>query len=147
MNREKKQDIKDRLTEKIQKAKKSGQIQSEFLKRAKDYYFFEIRTKPLQFSPSSLKILQKGVDVQIAVDLVEFAFKDVFDIAVVLSGDIDLIESVRTVKNLGKHVIVFGDDSVTSEEMKREADLYINLGRFENKELDKISHIKTKESD
>jgi len=89
-----------------------------------------------------LKIFQKGVDVQLAVDLVEFAYKNTFDIAVILSGDIDLIESVRTTKNLGKHVIIFGDESVTSIEMRREADMYINLGRFNTEQLNQISHIK-----
>lgn len=126
----------------IKKAKKSKKIQTEFLKLARDYYYFEIRDKPLQFSPSTFKVFQKGVDVQIAVDLVEFAYKNTFDIAVLLSGDIDLIESVRTTKNLGKHVIIFGDESVTSIEMRREADMYINLRRFDDSQLDKISHIK-----
>jgi uncharacterized LabA/DUF88 family protein len=136
-------DIKTSLKERIEKAKKSKEIQNTFLKLAKGYYFFEIRDKPLQFSPSTLKIFQKGVDVQLAVDLVEFAYKDVFDIAVLLSGDIDLIECVRTTKNLGKHVVIFGDETVTSEEMKREADMFINLSRLDDKQLDQISHIKT----
>ena len=143
--KEKNEDRKKILETKIKKAKKSREIQNEFLKIAKDYYFFEIRDKPLQFSPSTLKIFQKGVDVQLAVDLVEFAYKDAFDIAVILSGDIDLIESIRTTKNLGKHVIIFGDKSVTAVEMRREADMFIDLGRFSDDQLNKISHNKLKE--
>lgn len=139
---EKEESKKAQLKIVIEKAKKSKKIQTEFLKLARDYYFFEIRDKPLQFSPSTFKIFQKGVDVQLAVDLVEFAYKNTFDIAVILSGDIDLIESVRTTKNLGKHVIIFGDESVTSVEMRRDADMFINLGRLDDAQLDKISHIK-----
>ena len=142
LQKEKDASRKAALSTLIEKAKKSKKIQTEFLKLAKDYYYFEIRDKPLQFSPSTLKIFQKGVDVQLAVDLVEFAYKNTFDIAVILSGDIDLIESVRTTKNLGKHVIIFGDESVTSVEMRREADMYINLRRFDDKQLNQISHIK-----
>ncbi|MFT4312088.1 MAG: NYN domain-containing protein [Candidatus Woesearchaeota archaeon] len=133
---------KNALQNMIEKAKKSKKIQTEFLQLARDYYYFEIRDKPLQFSPSTLKIFQKGVDVQLAVDLVEFAYKNTFDIAVVLSGDIDLIESVRTTKNLGKHVIIFGDESVTSVEMRKESDMYINLRRLDSTQLDQISHQK-----
>lgn len=134
---------KELLKKMIEKVKKNKKIQTEFLKLARDYYFFEIRDKPLQFSPSTLKILQKGVDVQLAVDLVEFAYKNTFDIAVILPGDIDLIELVRTAKNLGKHIIIFGDESVTSIEMRREADIYINLRRFDDKQLDQISNQKS----
>ncbi|RMF55222.1 NYN domain-containing protein [Candidatus Woesearchaeota archaeon] len=128
----------------MEQIKKFKEVQSEFLKIASNYYFFEIRSKPLQFSPSTLKVFQKGVDVQLAVDLVEFSYKNVFDIAVVLSGDIDLIESVRTAKNLGKHILIFGDESVTSKEMRKEADHFIDLGRLNDKDLDKISHVVNK---
>ncbi len=135
---------KSKLNEKLESAKRNKAFQSDFLKLAKNYYFFEVRTKPLQFSPSKISIFQKGVDVQIAVDLVEFSYKKVFDIAVLLSGDIDLLESIKTAKSLGKHVLIFGDDSVVAEEMKREADLFIDIGRFTNEQLDKISHIPEK---
>ncbi len=75
----------------IKKTKRSKRIQAEFITLARTYYCFEIRDKPLQFSLSTFKIFQKGVDVQLAVDLVEFAYKHAFDIAVILSGDINLI--------------------------------------------------------
>lgn len=142
LQKEKDSSRKEILIEMIKKTKRSKRIQTEFIKLARTYYYFEIRDKPLQFSPSTLKIFQKGVDVQLAVDLVEFAYKNAFDIAVILSGDIDLIESVRTTKNLGKHIVIFGDESVTSKEMQREADMYINLRHFDDTQLDKISHIK-----
>ena len=144
IKKEKSELRKTQLNEKIESAKKNKEQQSKFFKLAKNYYFFEIRTKPLQFSPSKISIFQKGVDVQIAVDLVEFSYKNVFDIAVLLSGDIDLLESIKTAKRLGKHVLVFGDESVVAEEMKREADLFINIGRFTDEQLDKISHIPEK---
>ena len=138
-----KEDKKVVLQQKIDKAKKSKGIQSDFFKIAKNYYFFEVRKKPLQFNYSQCNIIQKGVDVQIAVDLVEFAYKQMFDIVVLLSGDIDLLESVKTAKNLGKHVILFGDETVTSEEMKREADFFINMSRFSDEDLNKFSTIRT----
>lgn len=131
----KKKKLQD-LTTVIQKGMEG---QKEFLKEAKDYYFFEIRLKPLQLNHHTYNVYQKGVDVQMAVDLVEFAYRDVFDVAVLLSGDVDLLESISTVKNLGKQVIVFGDDRVTSEEIKRESDFFIDLRSFSNKQLDQFS--------
>ncbi len=142
IKKENNEDKKKLLSEKLNTARRNKKLQSDFLKLAKNYYFFEVRTKPLQFSPSKISIFQKGVDVQIAVDLVEFSYKNVFDIVVLMSGDIDLLESIKTAKSLGKHVIIWGDDSVTAEEMKREADLFVDIGRFTDEQFNKISHLR-----
>lgn len=132
---------KEEIEKMLTKAKKDYEKQSMFFRLAKNYYFFEIKTKPLQFSPSERKIAQKGVDVQLAVDLVDFSHKDVFDIAVVLSGDIDLLESIKTVKNMGKQVIIFGENETTADEMKKYADLFVDIGRFTTEQLNAFSHI------
>ncbi len=123
------------------KAKKDREKQVNFFKLAKNYYFFEVRAKPLQLSYSDLKIVQKGVDVQLAVDLVDFAHKNIFDVAVVLSGDIDLLESVKAVKNMGKQVILLGDKESIAEEMKKYADFLIDISRFTGEQLDAFSHV------
>lgn len=128
------------LEELLEQAKNGKATQTEFFKKAKNYYFFELRCKPLQFSPAKNSIFQKGVDVQLAVDLVDFTHKNVYDVVVLLSGDIDLIESIQTAKNLGKHIILFGDRSVTAEELKRNIDLFIDLNRLNESELDKFTH-------
>jgi uncharacterized LabA/DUF88 family protein len=125
----------------LEKCKKEYEKQSNFFKYAKNYLFFEIKLKPLQFSPNGLRVLQKGVDVQLAVDLVDFTHKNIFDIAVILSGDIDLIESIKTAKGMGKQIIIMGNSGVTAEEMKRYADLFIDIGRFTDEQLNKFTHI------
>jgi len=125
----------------LERAKKEKEKQTTFFNYAKDYYFFEIKKKPLQFSYSDTKIIQKGVDVQIAVDLIDFTYKNIYDICVLLSGDIDLLESVKTAKELGKHIIIFGDSSVTAEEMKRNADFFIDVGRLKEEELNEFTHV------
>lgn len=131
----------EQLKELILKCKKEQEKQKKFFNFAKNYYFFEIRSKPLQFSYSDLRVMQKGVDVQLAVDLVDFTHKNVFDIAVLLSGDIDLLESVKTAKSMGKHIILFGDASVTAEEMKKECDLFIDTHRLLEEDLNKFTHV------
>jgi len=138
----------DLLSQLLEKCRKEQEKQKKFFNFAKNHYFFEIRAKPLQFSYSDTKVIQKGVDVQLAADLVDFTHKDMFDIAVILSGDIDLLESVKIAKSMGKHVILFGDESVTAEEMKKYADMFINISRFTEEQLDKFSHFhRNKEED
>ncbi|MBP2146279.1 uncharacterized LabA/DUF88 family protein [Methanofollis sp. W23] len=48
--------------------------------------------------------IEKGVDVFLAVDMLRFAYTDVYDTAVLVSGDGDFVSVVNAVKDLGKHV-------------------------------------------
>lgn len=52
--------------------------------------------------------VEKGVDVQIAVDMVVGAFQDDFDTAMLVSSDTDLIPAIKQVKLLGKRVEYIG---------------------------------------
>ena len=49
--------------------------------------------------------VEKGVDVLLSVDMIQKAFENQYDIAILLSGDGDLAHAVSVVKNQGKHVI------------------------------------------
>jgi len=51
-------------------------------------------------------IAQKGVDVQFAVDVLDHAHQDRYDVAVLITGDEDFLPLVRRVISLGKHVLV-----------------------------------------
>lgn len=120
-------------------AEKSKEAQKKFLSKAMTFNFFEIRKKPLQFTPSK-GIFQKGVDVQLAVDLVSNAYLNTYDVAVLLSGDIDLLESLKLIKNLGKHIVIFSHYKNVAKEMVRESDLLVDFQRLDDLLLDKFSH-------
>jgi uncharacterized LabA/DUF88 family protein len=47
---------------------------------------------------------EKGVDVQIATHLVAMAYRDEYDVAILVSGDGDLAPAVREVRRLGRIV-------------------------------------------
>lgn len=47
---------------------------------------------------------EKGVDVKIAVDMIKFAYEDLYDIAFLVSGDGDLVDAVKMVREIGKTV-------------------------------------------
>jgi uncharacterized LabA/DUF88 family protein len=48
--------------------------------------------------------VEKGVDVQLAVDMVKLAVANTYDVAVLVSGDGDFAAAVEFVKQQGKHV-------------------------------------------
>jgi len=46
---------------------------------------------------------EKGVDVKLATDMIRL--KDIYDVAIILSGDGDYVPAVQAVKDSGKHII------------------------------------------
>lgn len=53
---------------------------------------------------SMVSLVEKGIDVAIAVDMLMLAFSDAYDVAVLVSGDADFVRAVDAVKQLGKRV-------------------------------------------
>jgi len=99
--------------------------------------FLEFRRKPLQYYRG--KITQKGVDVQLAVDLVSHAYGQNFDVAVVCSGDVDLLESVKLVKNLGNKVIIASHPNTMAAAMETAADCFIDFSKLKSTEIEEIA--------
>ncbi|MFC1967222.1 NYN domain-containing protein [Chloroflexota bacterium] len=49
---------------------------------------------------------EKGIDVQLATDMITHSFKNNYDIAVLVAGDSDFAGAIQSVKDNGKHVEV-----------------------------------------
>lgn len=49
-------------------------------------------------------LVEKGIDVAIAVEALSLAFQNAYDTALIVSGDGDYVELVETLKRYGKHV-------------------------------------------
>jgi uncharacterized LabA/DUF88 family protein len=49
---------------------------------------------------------EKGVDTKIATDMLSMAYKNIYDTAILVSGDGDFASTIEAVKELGKHVEV-----------------------------------------
>lgn len=58
-------------------------------------------------------LVEKGIDVAIAVEALSLAYQDAYDTALLVSGDGDYAELVEAIKRLGKHVecAMFRDQS------------------------------------
>ena len=72
-------------------------------------------------------MVEKGVDVMMATDLVVAAYRDLYDTAIVVSGDGDFYPAVQAAKDVGKHVEVVAFQSNLSPEVRRVADLSLML--------------------
>ncbi len=130
--------IKD--NEKIEEIKRKIDIQKRFFEVTRNFNFFELKTLPLKYENG--KIIQKGIDVRIAVDLVYNALNNNFDVAIICSGDIDLIEAVKMAKNHGKRIIMVSHPNISSKELQKEADFFINIKKLNVDELNNFSRIK-----
>jgi len=86
--------------------------QQRFYGRLARIPYFEVRLGRLSRKQSHCRscgdeferYIEKGVDMRIGVDMLSLASKNLLDVAVLVSGDGDLSEAVKAVKELGKHV-------------------------------------------
>lgn len=71
---------------------------------------------------------EKGVDIQLATDMITHSFKNNYDVAVLAASDTDYVGALQAVKDNGKHVEValFGKER-TSHELRVVADKVVNL--------------------
>jgi uncharacterized LabA/DUF88 family protein len=79
----------------------------------------------------------KGVDISLATEVLSNAYKDNYDVAVLVAGDADYVPMVEEVKRQGKIVYVsfFGDaDQGAKDELRLAADDFLPIGSafFEN---------------
>lgn len=90
--------------------KSDGTQKSDDMVKGQQRFLNALRTAPyveVRYGRMVTKgdtFVQKGVDVALAVDMLSMAYKDLYDVAVLLSSDSDLVSAVQNVKDLGKHV-------------------------------------------
>lgn len=94
--------------------------QQEFLDILNKTPYLEVRlggTKQAQGVP-----VEKGVDIMLATDLLNFAWLDYYDVALIVSGDADFTYALQAVKNMGKHVEVAYFEGGISRDLLNVAD-------------------------
>ena len=71
---------------------------------------------------------EKGVDVQLATDMITHSFKNNYDVAVLVAGDNDFVGALQSIKDNGKHVEValFGKER-SSYRLRMVADKVISI--------------------
>lgn len=71
--------------------------------------------------------VEKGVDIQIAIDLLRLAYADAYDVAVLVSGDGDFAEVLRVIQDMGKQAENTTFQSLSSYRLAQQADRYFPL--------------------
>jgi len=93
---------------------------------------FEVRTARLVKNNDHWE--QKGVDTIIALDMVEKAVSNQYDVAILVSGDLDHLPAVKSVKNLGKQVYGVYYEESYSKPLINEFDLGYTLEKIHDGE-------------
>lgn len=81
------------------------------------------------WKPRGNTMVEKGVDVMIAADLISHAYEDHYDTAILVSGDADFYPALQVVKDTGKQVEVAAFDSNLSSEAARLSDVLVKFDR------------------
>ena len=98
-----------------------GVEQAKFLESLYDTPYVEVRLGIWKQRGDIM--VEKGVDVMLATDVVTNAYKDHYDTAIVVSGDSDFYPALQAVKDVGKHIEVAAFDMNLSAESARVADV------------------------
>ncbi len=68
------------------------------------------------------QLVEKGVDIMLATDLLQYAWDDLYDVAILVSGDGDFTYAVKAVKDTGKYVEIAAFPSNLSWDLAQMAD-------------------------
>jgi uncharacterized LabA/DUF88 family protein len=69
----------------------------------------------------------KGDDVHLAVDLVSGAYENLYDTAIIVSGDEDFVPAIKKVQKLGKKIVNAYFKSSSSASLKKTCDDFIYM--------------------
>jgi len=94
--------------------------QHEFLDILRKTPYLEVRLGGMKTAQGVS--VEKGIDVMLATDLLYFAWHDLYDVAIVVSGDADFAYALQAVKNMGKHIEVAYFESGVSKDLLEVAD-------------------------
>jgi uncharacterized LabA/DUF88 family protein len=92
---------------------KQNDARAQRLRRSQQQLFSHLQSEKQQFEikkgfmmKSDGAFHEKGVDVHMATDLLVGAYENLWDTAIIISSDTDLIPTIEKVKSLGKNISV-----------------------------------------
>ena len=94
--------------------------QQDFLSALRETPFLEVRLGGTKLAQGVT--VEKGIDVMIVTDMLQFAWKDLYEVAVVVSGDSDFAYALQALKNMGKYVEIACFESNVSRDLLDVAD-------------------------
>lgn len=100
--------------------------QQKFLNAIQRKPYFSVVLGRLETRPSGIYV-EKGVDIALAIDMLDLAYHNTYDTAIIISGDGDFSRAVEIVQRMGKHVENAVPPSVHSFHLQKTCDRTINL--------------------
>lgn len=99
--------------------------QQRFLTKLRSFPYFDLKFGRLEKRGDTH--VEKGVDINIAVDMLELAYSDAYDTAILVSGDGDYVAAVEAIKRRGKHVENVFFQKGGSYHLSKSSDVFISL--------------------
>lgn len=99
--------------------------QQKFFAKLHNIPYMEVKLGRLVKRPGGM--VEKGVDVKLAVDMLVMAFSGIYDTAILVSGDGDFDSAAYGAKNMGKHVENAYFSKGHSDQLKKACDKTILL--------------------
>lgn len=126
---------------------RGNQVQNAMMQRrlsawvAEDAQRVHVFPRPLRYSSSRPKGEEKGVDVELAIDLVSLAIDDAFDVLVLGSGDSDLVPALQFVADRypDKRIVTLGYRAEQGFESEAPAALDLPRGTVERRTINKLT--------
>jgi len=84
------------------KTSKMYSTQMSFLDQLERSNYMKVRYGRLVGIPPNFK--EKGTDVFLAIDMLNLAYKNSYDTAILISGDGDFVEVIECIQNMGKQI-------------------------------------------
>ncbi|MEK6848211.1 MAG: NYN domain-containing protein [Nanoarchaeota archaeon] len=109
-----------------------GNKKSEMLYSNQQKLCTHLRNQNIEIKLGSLlmsdgKFHEKGVDVQIAVDIVRGSIKNEYDKFYLISSDTDLLPAIQTTKDENKEIIYVGFENFISRALQKNCSSYVIL--------------------
>ena len=107
----------------------------EFKARVTEIYDKEMFNKIFSIiNKKSPKIVEKGVDIALASEMIDLVYRNVYDTAILVSGDGDYVQAVETVKRAGKHVENAFFEKAPNIHLRNACDIFVPITKdFINK--------------
>ena len=106
---------------------KGAEEQEKFLSALYEIPYLEVKLGIVKQRGDAM--VEKGVDMMIGVDILKNAYEDLYDSAILVSGDGDFYPALQAAKDQGRHVEIAAFDTNISPETARIADLHIKLNK------------------
>jgi len=123
-----------------------GNKKSESLYASQQSLFLNLRKQNIDIKLGYLlmsggKFHEKGVDVQIAVDIVRGSIKNEYNKFYLISSDTDLLPAIRTAKDEGKEIIYVGFENFISRALQKNCSSYLILKKDQILKFAKVKRI------